>query len=221
MDALKGMNLGGERTVVIPGWLMSYSTYPTGKAYEMTTVGEAKIYYLKPVERVNDIKKWEVDSLCNFVTHFFKGAVNPADTVGSDNNSYGFYYVRTGEPSKTRSLLRDTTIYINYTCYLLNGKVVDTSVKRIAQDAGFNVDEKTYGPVIINMNTEYTSITMGSAGNSLIKGFTRALSKMNPHEKGTTVFYSGYGYAYSGSGSRIPPYASLRFDIEIVDKPSS
>ena len=42
---------------------------------------------------------------------------------------------------------------------------------------------------------------------------------MHPHEKGTAVFYSGVGYGSSGSGSTIPAYAPLRFDIEIVDKP--
>jgi FKBP-type peptidyl-prolyl cis-trans isomerase len=38
-------------------------------------------------------------------------------------------------------------------------------------------------------------------------------------EKGMGVFYSPLGYSFNGSGSSIPGYAPLIFEIEIVAKP--
>ena len=40
---------------------------------------------------------------------------------------------------------------------------------------------------------------------------------MKPHEKGTAIFYSAYGYEDSGSGEKIPAYSPLIFEFELVD----
>ena len=60
---------------------------------------------------------------------------------------------------------------------------------------------------------------MGDDESAVIGGFALTLAQMHPMEKGIGVFTSDYGYSYSGSGSSIPPYASLIFEIEIVAKP--
>ena len=44
---------------------------------------------------------------------------------------------------------------------------------------------------------------------NLTEGYT-------PGETATAIFYSSLGYGYSGSGSVIPSYAPLRFDITVV-----
>jgi FKBP-type peptidyl-prolyl cis-trans isomerase len=59
------------------------------------------------------------------------------------------------------------------------------------------------------------SIVLGSG--STIKGFEEGISKMRLGEKATIVFPSAIGYGTNGSGSTIPPYAPLVFDIEIVE----
>jgi FKBP-type peptidyl-prolyl cis-trans isomerase FklB len=113
----------------------------------------------------------------------------------------------------------DTTIYINYTCKLLNGLVFDTSIEKVAKDNGLYSASRTYGPVQIHWNEDYKEITMGEDGSSVIGGFALTLAQMHPMEKGVGVFTSDYGYSYSGSGASIPPYAPLVFEIEIVAKP--
>ena len=56
-------------------------------------------------------------------------------------------------------------------------------------------------------------------GGSIITGFALALRQMGAFEKGIAVFTSPYGYSNSGSGSSIPGYAPLIFEIELVAKP--
>ena len=60
---------------------------------------------------------------------------------------------------------------------------------------------------------------MGTSSGSIILGFAKTLWEMKAMEKGVGVFYSSLGYGYSGSGSSIPAYAPLIFEIELVAKP--
>jgi FKBP-type peptidyl-prolyl cis-trans isomerase len=60
---------------------------------------------------------------------------------------------------------------------------------------------------------------MGSDKSTIIEGFALTLWQMRAMEKGVGVFYSNLGYNYSGSGSSIPGYAPLIFEIELVEKP--
>lgn len=120
----------------------------------------------------------------------------------------------------TTSGSNDTTIYINYVGRLLNGKVFDTNVKRVAQDNGLSGG--TYEPVAIQWGDSYQALQMGdeSSSSSMIQGFAMTLWKMHPFGKAIGIFYSNLGYGYSGSGSSIPAYSPLMFEIEIVENPN-
>ena len=114
----------------------------------------------------------------------------------------------------------DTTIYINYTGRLLNGRVFDTTVADTAKMYGIYSSSKTYSPISVQYNhDDYTGITITSNKTSVIDGFSYMLWRMGPFEEGTGIFLSKLGYASSGSGSAIPAYSPLRFDIEVVEKP--
>ena len=96
----------------------------------------------------------------------------------------------------------------------------DTSIERVAKDAGIYNASKTYGPTYITWYAEgYKNTTMGSDASSTIDGFAYALYNMKPHEKGKVIFHSLRGYSYSGSGSTIPAYSPLIFELELVDNP--
>ena len=119
----------------------------------------------------------------------------------------------------TTSGSNDTTIYINYVGRLLNGKVFDTNVKRVAQDNGLSGG--TYEPVAIQWGDSYQALQMGdeSSSSSMIQGFAMTLWRMHPFGKAIGIFYSNYGYGYSGSGNTIPAYSPLMFEIEVVENP--
>ena len=95
----------------------------------------------------------------------------------------------------------------------------DTNIERVAKDNGLYSSSRTYQPTQINWEEEHTDITMGSDESSVIEGFALTLKQMKAMEKGVGIFYSNLGYQYSGSGSSIPGYAPLIFEIEIVEKP--
>ena len=122
-------------------------------------------------------------------------------------------------PADTAAFSKDTVIYINYTGKLLNGLVFDTNIERVAKDNHLYSSSKTYEPVSISWGEKYSDITMGSSASSVIGGFALTLWQMKAMEKGVGVFYSNLGYGYSGSGSSIPGYTPLIFEIELVAKP--
>ena len=126
-----------------------------------------------------------------------------------DSVKFGCYYRQTGQPSSTEAFPDDTTIYINYTGRLLDGKVFDTTIRDTAKRYGLYSDSKTYSPVSVSYkNTEsYSEITMGDSGSTLIDGFSYTISRMKSHEKGVGIFYSVLGYGSSGSGNAIPGFS--------------
>lgn len=230
-DAIYGMKAGGYKKVIVPSWLMTSKGFDTAQDYldyydeDNSSSFESTMYEIEVKDFTEDINQWQIDSIGRF---FGNSSVmvdgRPADQVFSgmtaaDSVSTGFYYKQISAPVDTTSFDNDTTIYINYTGKLLNGLVFDTTIERVAKDNGLYSASRKYEPVRINWGEEYTKITMGSDKTTVIGGFALTLWQMRPMEKGVGVFYSNYGYQYSGSGSSIPGYAPLIFEIEIVEKP--
>ena len=222
-DALKGMKPGGRRKVMVPSWLLNYTRYTTEEEYlaaDQSKNGDTGIYDLELVEFFDYVNEWELDSIGRYLArNFSKEFGTDASKARADSaGAHGFYYVQTEAPSDTVTL-NDTTVYINYIGRLLNGKVFDTTIRDTAIFHGIYSESRTYGPVTVQIGDEWSNTTMGSDSNKIIKGFARTISKMKSFEKGTGIFYSPIGYGYKGSGSSIPGYSPLRFDVELVAAP--
>lgn len=229
LDAVKGMKVGGSKKIIIPSWLMSYATYKTGAEYLAHTSNSANaIYEFTVKDFTKDVNQWQADSIVRFFSNpDVKVAGKPAKEIFvkdgatmtmADTLQAGFFYKQLSAPIDTTTFKQDTTVYINYVGKLLNGLVFDTNIKRVAQDNGLYSPSKTYGPSKITWGENFSAITMGS-GSSVISGFALTLWQMRAMEKGVGVFWSPLGYSYSGSGSSIPGYAPLIFEIELVAEP--
>lgn len=218
-DALIGMKVGGHRKFIIPSWLMSYKNYSTEKEYlDVSSSYANTIYDITVRDFTEDISGWQTDRIGEYFaanTDIF-GTMTVKDTV---KDQAGMYYKQLKAPVSTEEFPDDTTIYINYTGKLLNGLVFDTTDERVAKDNGLYSSGKKYKPVQINWGESFSDITMGSGESSVIKGFALTLWQMKAMEKGIGVFLSDLGYGSSGSGSSIPGYTPLVFEIEIVAKP--
>ncbi|MDD6252566.1 MAG: FKBP-type peptidyl-prolyl cis-trans isomerase [Bacteroidales bacterium] len=213
-DMINGMKVGGKRTAVIPTWLMTTDRYSKPSDYlKHSSDNDNSIYTVELVGFTDDIVKSEVDSCEVFAEKYLDGL---------DSLSYGFYYKQLEEPADDKEFPSDTSIYINYTGRLLNGQVFDTTVEDTAKFYNIYSSSSTYEPVQITWGENWSDITMGSSdgsSSSLISGFQKTLWEMKRYEKGVGMFISPYGYGYSGSGNRIPSFAPLLFEIEIVDEP--
>ena len=229
LDAVKGMKVGGSKKIIIPNWLMSYATYKTGAEYLAHTSNSANaIYEFTVKDFTKDVNQWQADSIVRFFSNpDVKVAGKPAKEIFvkdgatmtmADTLQAGFFYKQLSAPIDTTTFKQDTTVYINYVGKLLNGLVFDTNIKRVAQDNGLYSPSKTYGPSKVTWGENFSDITMGS-GSSVIGGFALTLWQMRAMEKGVGVFWSPLGYSYSGSGSSIPGYAPLIFEIELVAEP--
>lgn len=237
-DMLTGMKVGGERRAIIPGWLLTYKDFGDAEGFfEQPTTNSTLIYDVTVKDFTKDINAWEIDSIGRFFNNdkilidgipAKKLFINKQGETMSkaDSLKKGFYYRELKAPVNTEKLQADTTIYINYTGRLLNGQVFDTTIENVAKDNRIYSASKTYAPVQINWPSqeeidkgEYTEITMGSDESGVIDGFSYALWQMQAMEKGIAIFYSPLGYAHTGSGSTIPAYSPLIFEIEIVAKP--
>ena len=216
-DVFKGMKVGGRKKVIIPTWLMTYSSYDTKEEYldEKSSTASA-IYDFTIRDFTEDINEWQIEKIGDYFAENAEifGDMTVADSLKAHK---GFYYKQLTAPEDTTAFNKDTTIYINYTGRLLDGSVFDTTNERIAKDNGIWSSTKTYEPVSIKWGEEYSDISMGSG--SVISGFGLTLWQMRKFEKGIGVFTSEYGYGYSGSGQSIPGFAPLTFEIEIVPKP--
>ena len=236
-EMIIGMKAGGQRKAIIPSWLFSYEEYDSeSKYFEESTSGSTMIYDVTVRDFTTDIDKWEIDSIGRFFSNdkiLIDGV--PANQLftnkdgltmtKADSLKTGFYYKQLKAPVDTTSFAADTTIYINYTGRLLNGQVFDTTIEDVAKDNKIYSESKTYQPVQINWSdaetNNYSGITMGTDESTLIDGFSMTLWQMRPMEKGIGVFYSLIGYTSTGSGTTIPAYSPLIFEIEIVEAPEN
>ena len=217
-EIITGMRDGGRRKVAVPGWLLTYTRYDSPEKYLNDSTSNAPVIYdIELVDHFRNVKQWELDSVARYLTRTFpyKFGKDPVKARADSAGAHGFYYAQIRKPSKSVQL-KDTTVSINYVGRLLNGRVFDTTIRDTAIYYGLYNSSRTYEPASVKIGTKWSDTKLNSS--SVIEGFARTVYRMAPGEKGSGIFWSYLGYGTSGSGSSIPSYAPLRFDIELVSK---
>ena len=212
-EIFTGMRVGGSRKVVVPGWLLTSSRYDTKAEYMAKKAQESAIYDITVLDSTTDMGKWQADSIEAYLRRVHPDA--SLDTTGK----YGFYYYQiTPPPEDAAEIGESEKVYLNYTGFLLNGHIFDSTDEYICKDN--HLSKTSYGPVYVNWKKaeEYSSITMGDDASNLVDGFTYALSKMKRGEKGLAVFYSVWGYGINGNEPIIPALSPIAFEIELLQK---
>lgn len=222
-ELLQGKHVGVHVKAVIPGWLLTQNRYDTAEEYLANESGDNSIYDIRIVGSFDNTKRWELDSMFNYLHHNYP-KVSLADTLNyrtspeDSSNFEGFYFIETQASDRPDSVYSsDAKIYINYIGRLLNGNVFDTNIADTAKVYGLYDSSRSYEPSLITWGDSYSDLTMGSSGSDMITGFKLGLYQMHPHQKASLIFYSLYGYSYSGTSTTIPAYAQLRFDIEVTE----
>lgn len=96
-------------------------------------------------------------------------------------------------------------VKVNYTLRLLDGTVIDTSYKDVAEANSILNPQRNYAPF---------EITIGGGG--VIQGWQMGIPEVDKGGKATLFIPSIYGYG-ARTGGPIPPNSILMFDVEVVD----
>ena len=214
-ELLKGMQVGGTRTAVIPSWLLTANRYSSAEKYFETTVDASPLIYTITLQGMTrDLKKHSLGVLDKYVKSTFGAGVDSTYYNKEDGLKEGFYFKSLKQPSDS-IIPAGETGYLWYVGRRLDGQVFDTNIADTAKAHGLYSPSKTYEPVSITFADDYTEIKLGES--TAITGFQAALSHMHAYEEATTAFYYGLGYG-GQSKTGIPAYASLCFDLKLVDK---
>jgi len=116
----------------------------------------------------------------------------------------GLKYAITKAAVKRKPLPGDT-VYVHYLGRTLDGKVFDTSIEAEAIKSGTKQEGRAYEPI---------SFAVGRG--EVIPGWDEGLQLLNEGSKATFIIPSKLAYGERGAGGDIPPYATLRFDVELV-----
>ena len=117
----------------------------------------------------------------------------------------GLYYVIT-KPGTGSAPAPGDTVVVNYVGKFFNGKVFDTDIKAEAEKA------KTYNPSL-----PYQPIRFPVGQQQVIPGWDEGLQLLTKGAKATFIIPSTLAYGEQGNPPVIPPFASLVFEVELVD----
>ena len=211
---LDGMRQGGTRTAIVPSWMMTYERYDNDDEYlkHQTDVSSA-IYTIKFIDQTENIQDYEFREMKSYAQSHW----NVSDTLSTAAVFFKSHTVFKTEPE---AMPKDTTVYINYIGRRISdGQVFDTNIADTAKFYHIYNSSRTYEPVSVTWAETATDIKMGD--NKVVSGFAYGLAAMHPEESASFVFGNSLGYGSSGGSNTnlIPPYAALRFDVDLVPKP--
>lgn len=126
-------------------------------------------------------------------------------TEGFDSTSTGMYYqvLEEGDGPKPNE---SQTVLMNYSGFLLDGTLFDSSVEEVAKENGKFNPSRNYEPYPVQ----------ASRNAPVIMGWREALTMMKVGDKYKLVIPPHLGYGARGAGNVIPPNAWLIFEIEMV-----
>ncbi|MGI6291344.1 MAG: FKBP-type peptidyl-prolyl cis-trans isomerase [Bacteroidales bacterium] len=161
---------------------------------------EIVFYYIKVQGIVTaaelDKERQEQEALLEIAKNSEQDSINAyiqRNNIKQKPTESGLYYIETLKGTGSKIDI-GKTITINYTGKLLNGTVFDSSLEEGREPLEFVLEE-----------------------GRMIKGFTEGLLKMREKGKATLIIPSNLAYGIGNPQSPIPPYATLIFDIEVLN----
>ncbi|MFA5444599.1 MAG: FKBP-type peptidyl-prolyl cis-trans isomerase [Bacteroidales bacterium] len=209
-EMLQQMREGETRRIWLPYWLSSYAEGGTSEN------SATMVYDLELVKVVDDIVRYEIDTLESFRNRHYPGL----DSLG-----WGFYK-KTIVPGTGDSLEHASTVSAYYVGKFLNGHVFDTNVADSAMKYNIYSSSGTYSEwkVTLPDKEEESDNTETSQEGSAVEGFSKCMLNMRYGEIAVCFFHSDYGYKYEGNtasssgsylGGGIPAYMPLFFWIYV------
>lgn len=124
-----------------------------------------------------------------------KEGAKPYKTKGFDTTTYesGLKIIKLEENPDSTSPKTGQTVTVDYSGYLMDGTLFDSSVDR-------------GNPISFAVGT-----------GKVIRGWDEAIMQLKKGEKARLIIPSSLAYGKSGAGRVIPPDATLIFDVHLID----
>lgn len=103
---------------------------------------------------------------------------------------------------------QDQEILVEYSGFLEDGTLFDTSIEQVAKEFGIYMPNRPYMPFPFKLSNK----------TGLIPGFMEGLEQLNINDKALFYIPSHLGYGERGAGNMIPPNANLIFEVKILEK---
>ncbi|MFA5556730.1 MAG: peptidylprolyl isomerase [Flavobacteriaceae bacterium] len=103
---------------------------------------------------------------------------------------------------------QDQEILVEYSGFLEDGTLFDTSIEQVAREFGIYNPQRPYQPFPYTLSNKI----------GVIPGFLEGLEQLNINDKAVLYIPSHLGYGEKGAGSFIPPNANLIFEVKISEK---
>ena len=167
--------------------------FKKGQLTDSALYAEVDKYFKGELE---NLKKAEEGKISGYVS---SNKLEPKKTAS------GLQYIISEEGKGDKPALGDTVV-VNYTGKLTNGTIFDTNDKDLATKNNLANPMRTYEPIRFSIGKD-----------PVIQGWTEGLQLLNKGGKATFIIPSSLGYGDRPAGNKIPPYAPLVFDVELVD----
>lgn len=125
--------------------------------------------------------------------------------ITAETTPSGLFYV-IDKPGQGIQPKPASTVKVNYTGKLLNGKVFDTSVEEAAKQHGVHNPHRPYEPLSFQLGV-----------GQVIPGWDEGISLLQKGSKARLFIPSTLAYGKQGAGGLIPANAVLIFEVELVD----
>ncbi len=112
---------------------------------------------------------------------------------------------------KGKKPTQGSTIFINYSGFLENGELFDSSITEVASTFGKlnqqRANAKQYIPIPFQAGKK----------DGMIPGFIEGIEKMSFGDKAVLFIPSNLAYGDQGAGGVIPPNAAIIFEVELLE----
>ena len=206
-EVMKTMRAGGHATIALPIDAQSHD-YSMYDAFSGVSGSDNQIIEFTIDTLVTDVYAWQDRTMREW---FFRNYA-VADTLLE--HLYLKKLVEKTEEADT--VAQGATVNVRYIGRLMDGMVFDTNIEDTAKFYRIYNSGNSYQALTITYYKD--DFSQLEDDNSVVKGFARAVSKMNYGEKAVTLFRSDLGYGEEGSSPSIPEYCPLVFWLYVEPK---
>jgi FKBP-type peptidyl-prolyl cis-trans isomerase len=167
--------------------------FKKGELTDSALYAEVDSYFLGEMETLKNAEEGKVSSYI------------ASKKLEPNKSATGLQYVIDEEGAGEKASVGDTVV-VNYTGQLTNGTIFDTNNEELAKKNGLANPMRTYEPIRFSLGND-----------PVIQGWTEGLQLLAKGGKAKFIIPSSLGYGDRPAGNKIPPYAPLVFDVELVD----